>query len=31
VHLAGPAALLGGIVDVRIEAAGPYSLRGVLA
>ena len=31
VHLAGPSALLGGIVDVRIEAAGPYSLRGVLA
>ena len=31
VHLAGPAALLGGIVDVRIEAAGPYSLRGILA
>jgi tRNA-2-methylthio-N6-dimethylallyladenosine synthase len=31
VHLAGPASLLGGIVDVRIEAAGPYSLRGVLA
>ncbi len=31
VHLAGPAALVGGIVDVRIEAAGPYSLRGTLA
>jgi tRNA-2-methylthio-N6-dimethylallyladenosine synthase len=31
VHLAGPAALVGSIVDVRIEAAGPYSLRGVLA
>ena len=31
VHLAGPASLLGGIVDVRIEAAGPYSLRGILA
>jgi tRNA-2-methylthio-N6-dimethylallyladenosine synthase len=31
VHLAGPASLFGGIVDVRIEAAGPYSLRGVLA
>jgi tRNA-2-methylthio-N6-dimethylallyladenosine synthase len=31
VHLAGPAALVGHIVDVRIEAVGPYSLRGVLA
>ena len=31
VHLAGPAALVGEIADVRIEAAGPYSLRGVLA
>ncbi len=31
VHLAGPASLVGGIVDVRIEAAGPYSLRGILA
>ncbi len=31
VHLAGPATLVGTIVDVRIEAAGPYSLRGVLA
>ena len=31
VHLAGPAGLVGTIVDVRIEAAGPYSLRGVLA
>jgi len=31
VHLAGPAALVGNIVDVRIEAAGPYSLRGILA
>ena len=31
VHLAGPAALLGSIVDVRLEAAGPYSLRGTLA
>ena len=31
VHLAGPATLVGGIVDVRIEAAGPYSLRGILA
>ena len=31
VHLAGPAAFVGNIVDVRIEAVGPYSLRGVLA
>jgi len=31
VHLAGSAALLGSIVDVRLEAAGPYSLRGTLA
>ncbi len=31
VHLAGPPALVGRIVDVRIEAAGPYSLRGVVA
>jgi len=31
VHLAGPASLVGQIVDVRVEAAGPYSLRGVLA
>ena len=31
VHLAGPSNLVGGIVDVRIEAAGPYSLRGTLA
>ena len=31
VHLAGPAAFVGSIVDVRIEAVGPYSLRGVLA
>ena len=31
VHLAGPAALVGTIVDVRLEAAGPYSLRGTLA
>jgi tRNA-2-methylthio-N6-dimethylallyladenosine synthase len=30
VHLAGPAAIVGSIVDVRIEAVGPYSLRGVL-
>ena len=31
VHLAGTPALVGSIVDVRIEAAGPYSLRGILA
>jgi tRNA-2-methylthio-N6-dimethylallyladenosine synthase len=31
VHLAGPAELVGRVVEVRIEAAGPYSLRGVLA
>lgn len=31
VHLAGPAAIVGSIVDVRIQAVGPYSLRGVLA
>jgi tRNA-2-methylthio-N6-dimethylallyladenosine synthase len=31
VHLAGPPALVGTIVDVRIEAAGPYSLRGIVA
>ncbi len=31
VHLAGPSDLVGSIVDVRIEAAGPYSLRGILA
>jgi tRNA-2-methylthio-N6-dimethylallyladenosine synthase len=31
VHLAGPKELVGSIVDVRIEAAGPYSLRGILA
>ncbi len=31
VHLAGPATFVGNIVDVRIEAVGPYSLRGVLA
>ncbi len=30
VHLAGPATLVGRIVDVRLEAAGPYSLRGSL-
>jgi tRNA-2-methylthio-N6-dimethylallyladenosine synthase len=31
VHLAGPPTLVGTIVDVRIAAVGPYSLRGVLA
>jgi tRNA-2-methylthio-N6-dimethylallyladenosine synthase len=30
VHLVGPAAIVGSIVDVRIQAVGPYSLRGVL-
>ncbi|HYN48791.1 MAG TPA: MiaB/RimO family radical SAM methylthiotransferase [Candidatus Nanopelagicales bacterium] len=31
VHLAGPAQLVGSIVETRIVGAGPYSLRGVLA
>jgi tRNA-2-methylthio-N6-dimethylallyladenosine synthase len=31
VHLAGPVGLLGQLVDVRIEHAGPYALRGTLA
>jgi tRNA-2-methylthio-N6-dimethylallyladenosine synthase len=31
VHLAGTEALVGSLVDVRIETAGPYSLRGSLA
>ena len=31
VHLAGSPALVGTIVGVRIQAAGPYSLRGILA
>ncbi|MGH2464094.1 MAG: MiaB/RimO family radical SAM methylthiotransferase, partial [Candidatus Limnocylindrales bacterium] len=31
VHLEGPAELVGRVVDVRIEHAGPYSLRGALA
>src|SRR5262249_5741075 len=31
VHLAGPASMVGQLVDVRIEHAGPYSLRGSLA
>jgi tRNA-2-methylthio-N6-dimethylallyladenosine synthase len=29
VHLEGPATWLGRLVDVRIEHAGPYSLRGI--
>ena len=28
VHLTGPASWLGSFVDVRIEHAGPYALRG---
>jgi tRNA-2-methylthio-N6-dimethylallyladenosine synthase len=31
VHLAGPASLRGRLVDVRIEHAGPYALRGTTA
>ncbi len=31
VHLAGSAKLVGSIVDVHLQAAGPYSLRGILA
>ncbi len=31
VHLEGPAELVGRLVEVRIEHAGPYSLRGALA
>jgi tRNA-2-methylthio-N6-dimethylallyladenosine synthase len=31
VHLDGPAELVGRLVEVRIDQAGPYSLRGVLA
>jgi tRNA-2-methylthio-N6-dimethylallyladenosine synthase len=30
VHLAGPASLVGCLVDVRVEHAGPYALRGSL-
>jgi tRNA-2-methylthio-N6-dimethylallyladenosine synthase len=30
-HVDGPAGLIGRLVDVRIDHAGPYSLRGVLA
>ncbi len=29
VHLTGPASWLGSLVDVRVEHAGPYALRGV--
>jgi len=31
VHLRGPASLVGSIVSVRVDHAGPYSLRGRLA
>ena len=31
VHLEGPAAWLGSLLDVRVEHAGPYALRGVAA
>jgi len=31
VHVTGPASLVGRVVDVRIDHAGPYALRGVLA
>ena len=31
VHLAGPEWLVGRLVDVRVEHAGPYALRGVVA
>jgi tRNA-2-methylthio-N6-dimethylallyladenosine synthase len=31
VHVAGPPALVGSLVRVRIEHAGPYALRGALA
>jgi tRNA-2-methylthio-N6-dimethylallyladenosine synthase len=31
VHLAGPPTLLGSLVSVRIDHAGPYALRGALA
>ncbi len=31
VHLTGPSTLIGRLVRVRVTAAGPYSLRGVLA
>ena len=31
VHLTGPASWLGSLVDVRIQHAGPYALRGIAA
>jgi tRNA-2-methylthio-N6-dimethylallyladenosine synthase len=31
VHVSGPASWLGTLVDVRIEHAGPYALRGIAA
>jgi tRNA-2-methylthio-N6-dimethylallyladenosine synthase len=31
VHLAGPASWLGTLVNVRVEHAGPYALRGIAA
>ena len=31
VHLSGPPALVGQVVEARIVGAGPYSLRGILA
>ena len=31
VHLTGPATLLGSLVTVRVDHAGPYALRGALA
>jgi hypothetical protein len=30
VHLSGPASWLGSLLDVHIEHAGPYALRGAL-
>ncbi len=31
VHVAGPSSLVGTLATVRIEHAGPYALRGILA
>jgi tRNA-2-methylthio-N6-dimethylallyladenosine synthase len=31
VHLAGPSSLVGSLVSVRVDHAGPYALRGALA
>ncbi len=31
VHLVGPTSLLGTLVDIRVDHAGPYALRGTLA